>query len=131
MNTRNRVDINGDKIEFRLTFEQWCDIWQQSGKWDQRGSNKDGYVMSRYNDIGHYEVGNVYITKHILNASESSKRGNSGNFKPGHIFSEETRKKLIQAKTGKTRPKGICPYCKKEGAIALLKRYHFDNCKFK
>ena len=48
-------------IEFNLTYEQWWDIWQQSGKWNQRGPNKGQYVMSRYNDIGAYEVGNVFI----------------------------------------------------------------------
>jgi hypothetical protein len=24
-----------------------------------------------------------------------------------------------------------CPYCKKIGRLAIMKRWHFDNCKFK
>ena len=48
-------------VEFTLTFEEWWDIWEQSGKWEQRGCRKGQYVMSRYNDTGPYAVGNVFI----------------------------------------------------------------------
>ena len=48
-------------IEFNLTFEEWWDIWQQSGKWEQRGCRKGQYVMSRKNDVGPYAIGNVFI----------------------------------------------------------------------
>lgn len=48
-------------IEFRLTFTEWWDIWQQSGKWDLYGKKKGQYCMSRYGDLGAYEVGNVFI----------------------------------------------------------------------
>lgn len=34
-------------------------------------------------------------------------------------------------KMRKPKKRGCCPHCGKEGAINLLKRYHFDNCKFK
>jgi hypothetical protein len=56
-----RTKANHRGIEFNLTFEQWWDIWQQSGKWEQRGCRRGQYVMSRYNDAGAYEVGNVFI----------------------------------------------------------------------
>jgi len=48
-------------IEFLLTFEQWWDIWQASGKWEQRGRRNDQYVMARLGDRGAYEHGNVRI----------------------------------------------------------------------
>lgn len=48
-------------IDFLLTFDQWWSIWEQSGKWDFRGARKGQYVMSRKNDTGAYEVGNVFI----------------------------------------------------------------------
>jgi hypothetical protein len=57
----SRKDRNGNPIEFKLTFDEWWDIWQQSGKWSDRGRNKGKYQMCRNNDIGHYEVGNVTI----------------------------------------------------------------------
>ena len=31
----------------------------------------------------------------------------------------------------KNMPKVICPYCNKEGGRNQMKRYHFDNCKYK
>jgi len=58
---RNKLDAAGQKVELKLTFEQWWDIWETSGYWEQRGKRSDQYVMSRYNDLGHYELGNVFI----------------------------------------------------------------------
>lgn len=54
---------------------------------------------------------------------------NSGSFKPGNIISKETASKISDKLTGMKRPRGICPHCGKEGAVSLLKRWHFDNCK--
>jgi len=60
-----RVDKLGNIIEFRLTFEEWCSIWEESGK-------RPAYpwVLSRRNDIGHYEMGNVYVQHTSHNAME-------------------------------------------------------------
>lgn len=54
---------------------------------------------------------------------------NSGSFKPGNVISEETANKISAKLTGMKRPVGVCPHCGKEGALSLLKRWHFDNCK--
>ena len=58
---KNRIDRLNNPIEMRLTFEEWLDIWLQSGHWHERGCRKDQYCMSRYNDLGHYEIGNIEI----------------------------------------------------------------------
>lgn len=58
---RYRKDKLGNPIEMRLTFNEWLNIWLTSGHWHERGCRKGQYVMSRYNDIGHYEIGNVEI----------------------------------------------------------------------
>ena len=58
-------------IPFLLTFEEWWDIWQQSGYWEQRGCRKGQYVMSRYNDVGPYAVGNVFIQQCGSNVSQA------------------------------------------------------------
>ena len=71
--TKRRKDKNGDQIEFRLTFEEWCQIWLESGKIDQMGCRKGQYVMSRFNDIGHYEIGNVEIKTCSENSIEAHK----------------------------------------------------------
>ena len=64
--TRNRVDKLGNPIEFRLSFDEWCKIWKDAGLLPNRN-----YILSRVNDIGHYEVGNVYVNHNLLNVTES------------------------------------------------------------
>ena len=53
--------INDRGIPFLLTFEEWWDIWQKSGHWEERGPHIGQYCMSRYGDLGPYVVGNVFI----------------------------------------------------------------------
>ena len=79
-------------IEFHLTFEQWYDIWQQSGKWEQRGCRKGQYVMSRNNDIGPYAMGNVFIQLSGENHKDSH-IGNSWN--TGKKYSQERTEKRL------------------------------------
>ena len=64
--TRGRLDINGNLIEMRLTAEEWCHLWEESGFIPSRY-----YVISRKNDIGHYEIGNVYIQHNLHNVTEA------------------------------------------------------------
>lgn len=53
----------------------------------------------------------------------------------GHSVSDERRKNISAGLTGKMKgiPKRTtkCPHCGKEGGIAPMKRFHFDNCKHK
>lgn len=49
----------------------------------------------------------------------------------GKLISLETRKKLSEANKGIPQKKVTCPYCDKVGGISPMKRYHFDNCKYK
>lgn len=112
-------------IDFTLTFDEWWDIWQKSGKWNQRGMFKGSYVMSRNNDKGPYSVDNVKIQsvgennqeaydchrqgpmlgkKHSPEAIEKMK-GRIGPNK-GKILSQDTKNKISTAlkgrKTGRT-----------------------------
>lgn len=57
------------EIEWRLTFPQWWEIWQASGKWEQRGRGQ-GCVMARNGDAGPYAVGNVYICTNGQNVKD-------------------------------------------------------------
>ena len=81
-------------IEFNLTYEEWWDIWQKSGKWEQRGAGMNQYVMSRYNDKGAYIVGNVFIQL----ASENKREGNLGREIPRSI----THQKKLTASLKRT-----------------------------
>lgn len=56
-------------IVWDLTLWQWWTVWQQSGKWDQRGRRADAFVMCRKNDVGPYSPGNVYIATLRHNAT--------------------------------------------------------------
>jgi hypothetical protein len=69
-----KTDRNGTVVEFRLTFDEWLGLWLASGHYHERGACKGGYVLSRINDLGHYEVGNVFIQSHADNIREASVR---------------------------------------------------------
>lgn len=57
-------------IAFNINFKDWWDIWQKSGHWHERGQLALNYCMSRKNDTGGYEVGNVSITTNSENCSK-------------------------------------------------------------
>lgn len=71
---RNNAKNRG--IGWELTFWQWWCIWQQSGKWEQRGRGQ-GYVMCRNNDIGPYAAGNVFIATARHNSSFNKNKKSS------------------------------------------------------
>ena len=56
---RQRAKQSG--IPFLLTFEQWWQIWQESGHYENRGNGVSSYVMARPGDQGPYAIGNVEI----------------------------------------------------------------------
>ena len=58
---KNRKDRFGNDIKFLLSFEEWLSVWLDSGHLAERGRRAHQYVMSRYDDIGNYEIGNVFI----------------------------------------------------------------------
>lgn len=61
------------KIEWRLTLPEWWAIWEQSGRWQDRGVGR-GYMMCRMGDKGAYAVGNVYIGSGVENLSAAGKK---------------------------------------------------------
>jgi hypothetical protein len=97
--SKQKSNAKSRSINFTLTFEEWWDIWQQSGKWEERGKKKGQYVMSRKGDTGPYAIGNVFIQTCNQNCREANK-GKPGTFK-GRILSEEHRRKLSEVKKGK------------------------------
>ena len=65
---RHRAKQRG--VDFKLSFEDWINIWLESGHWNQRGNGKGKYNMSRINDTGAYKIGNVFIQSHEHNARD-------------------------------------------------------------
>lgn len=48
-------------INWEFTFEDWWDMWQKSGKWDDRGVSTGQYCMCRFKDEGPYSSTNCEI----------------------------------------------------------------------
>lgn len=93
--TQQKSNVRQRGLEMRLTFEEWKQIWTDSGHWEERGRGSCKYCMMRKGDQGHYELGNVFIGTNAKNVSE----GNLG--KPD---SEETKRKKSIALLGKPKP---------------------------
>lgn len=79
------------KIEWRMTFPEWCDIWKASGFLDHRGRGADKYAMARRGDIGPYSRENVYIATNAQNISD------------GYAFRRQRDYKRPPPKTGLVR----------------------------
>lgn len=105
-----RAQARMRKLPFTLTLQQWWEVWQSSGKWEQRGRRKDQYCMSRINDCGGYELGNVFIQSHADNVKDAQKgrikslteRLNLSISHTGFKQSEDTKLKIGIANKGKT-----------------------------
>lgn len=59
-------------IEFKLSLTEWWGIWEASGRWNERSVGR-GWHMCRFGDLGHYEVGNVFIGEAAQNHSDACK----------------------------------------------------------
>lgn len=75
-------------IEFHLTFEEWWDIWNQSGKYEQRGRGAGKYCMSRKNDTGPYALGNVYIQT----IDDNNREAHKGKPQPREMIAKRVQK---------------------------------------
>lgn len=64
--TKGRVDKNGNPIEFRLTFEEYYKLYNDFGQYPSLI-----YVLCRKEDLGHYEVGNVFVSFFMDNITYS------------------------------------------------------------
>jgi uncharacterized protein (DUF433 family) len=60
-------------IAWNFTMWQWWQVWQASGRWEQRGRG-NGYMMCRIGDQGAYEPGNVFIATGCENSSEGNRK---------------------------------------------------------
>jgi len=63
-----KKNANQRNIEWNITMNEWWFIWTESGRWEERGLKKHGYVMARMADVGGYSLDNV----HIVTLSENS-----------------------------------------------------------
>jgi len=45
------------------------------------------------------------------------------------IITQEHRERIANSLRGKPKEIVSCPHCNKIGAIGIMKRWHFSNCK--
>lgn len=50
-------------VEWAITFPEWVRVWDESGRWADRGLGLGRYVMARRGDVGPYAPWNVYIVE--------------------------------------------------------------------
>lgn len=67
---RQRANSHTRGIEWLFTFESWWKIWEESGKWEERGTGPGQFYMCRKGDIGPYAPWNVDIKSHSENSKE-------------------------------------------------------------
>ena len=81
------------RLAFTLTFEQWLKIWVESGHFMNRGRGAGKYCMSRFGDLGGYEIGNVHIQPCVENSREAA---------PGAASKLAAEKASVRAEIGPT-----------------------------
>lgn len=57
-------------VKFEMSFEQWLQLWLDSGHWDKRGRGAENFCMARIGDIGPYSINNVYIATNSQNTHD-------------------------------------------------------------
>ncbi len=58
------------KVPWEFTFDSWLELWQTSGKWEERGDSMGKYCMARKDDLGPYSPDNVEIKLFEDNSKE-------------------------------------------------------------
>jgi hypothetical protein len=112
----SKLDAARQPVKMLLSFEEWCDIWLQSGMWDLR--RPGGACMARHNDLGHYAIGNVSIKINAENVREACLGKKTG------PKSAEHKAKLSAALLGKkTGPKSAETRAKIGAALRRTKQF--------
>lgn len=111
-NCKNRTDALGNPIQMKLTFDEWLDIWIQSGHIFDIGNTQGKYVMSRYNDIGNYEVGNVAIIpcgENVRQAHRGVPKNRGTTINQGIKRTDEVKQRISDAHKGLKNQKMFTP----------------------
>lgn len=131
---QRRRDRNGNPIEMLLTYEEWAQVWKDSGHWGKWGNRKGDYVMSRKDDLGSYAIGNVFIQSVSDNVAEANRR-RTGKSNPmfgrrdGGAKTKLGLSTLSEVGKATTQYDYSCPHCGKEGKGPGMMRWHFDKCR--
>ena len=141
----NKTDYEVEIILYNLTWDEACNKEKEFIKLYGRKDIKTG-ILSNLTDGGEGTCGHILneesrkiislkLKGKKLKIETCNKMSNSrmGNIPPnkGIKMSEEQKQKISLANKGVKKAITKCPYCNIIGGIPVLKRFHFDNCKFK
>lgn len=70
-----RRDALARGISWDLSLWDWWSVWQQSGRWAERGVKANQFCMCRYGDVGAYALVNIYIATNSQNHSDAWNSG--------------------------------------------------------
>jgi hypothetical protein len=68
---RQRAQAKWRGIPWQLEYWEWLQIWDDSGRFQERGTGRGQWVMARFGDVGPYASGNVRITRAETNNAEA------------------------------------------------------------
>jgi hypothetical protein len=92
-------------IKFLFTFDEWLQVWIDSGHLNEKGRGANAYCMARNGDKGPYKLGNVRIITNRENRAEQKlskkTRLKMRLAKLGRKLSKEHRAKIAASNTGK------------------------------
>lgn len=124
-NASLRLDRQGNPIQFNLSFDEWMDIWFTSGYVHLMGRSAGSYVMSRNNDIGNYEVGNVSIQPVEQNIREGhkglSKNRGDHTIRKGVKHDQATKDQMSADRKGRKYQKPNTPIMTPAGQFDCIK----------
>ena len=100
-----------DKTSFQISFDDWKQIWIDSGQWENRGRQADQYCFGR---IDH----SLPLTKE--NSQIIQNRVKSKLARTGKVTSDETKEKMRQKKLGVPKTEEH----KKAMSLASRKAHH-------
>lgn len=118
----SRTYSKAKQLLSKIRSENWKGENNPNNWNDRSGENNGMYGVHRYGEENPF-----YGKKH----TEESKRKQS-EAKIGKYVSEETKQKLKEVWNKRKETEIVCPHCNKTSVHpGIMKRYHFDNCKFK
>jgi hypothetical protein len=57
----DKKNARSRNIDFALTFDEWWELWEKSGKWNLRGNRNGQFRLIRLDPRGSFCKNNVWI----------------------------------------------------------------------
>ena len=70
---RNQANFRNETWE--LSFDDFCSLWREH--WQHKGRGREGYCLSRTDDEGAWELGNVEVIPRHEHFSRAGKKRNA------------------------------------------------------